>query len=199
MKGTQQRWKRRLAAALYVVALAAGAVAVSLGVALLGRAARRGHSVGAGDPNWILLAIALTSFAYAMREAGVWRLPVPSSPWQVPATWVRFGVFPSMALFGAAVGPGFLTRTPYPTYLVMLGWDAYLGMPSLGIVVGLLYATGRSLGVVIAAFAPTAEAVMNIPHRLVGLREAARGLTVGVLGTFSLYALVCWMLMFQSR
>jgi len=95
-----------------------------------------------------------------------------------------------MALFGAAVGPGFLTRTAYPTYLVMIAWDVFVGVPVFGIVVGILYAAGRSAGVVIAAFAGTAEAAEGIPHSLPRFAEACHDLNAGLLGTFSSYAIL---------
>src|SRR5437016_5597481 len=158
VKGSQQWWKTRGAAAVYVLTLGAGALLIGVGVALLGRAIHQGNAVAALTSHRVVLVVGLGSFAYALREAGIWRVPLPSSPWQVPRAWVGFGLFRSMALFGAAVGPGFLTRTAYPTYLVMIAWDVFVGVPMFGIVVGILYAAGRSAGVVIAAFAGTAEA-----------------------------------------
>lgn len=186
----EARWKRQLAAAVYVVALGVGAVLVGVGAALLGSAVHHGISVAALTSHRVILVIGLASFAYAMREAGIWRVPLPSSPWQVPRTWTGLGLLPSMGLFGAAVGPGLLTRTAYPAYLFMVVWDAFVGIPAFGVVVGLLYAAGRSMGVVIAAFPRTTEAAESIPHNLRPLSEASHYLNAALLGMFFSYALV---------
>jgi hypothetical protein len=51
-------------------------------------------------------------------------LELPLSRWQVPGRWARYGHVCYSAAFGAALGPGVVTRLPSPSLLLLLAWSS---------------------------------------------------------------------------
>src|SRR5947207_575695 len=96
-----------------VAAFAAGAVAAgaALGWALGSAAAWAGG--GGAHAAWAAAAIVA---AYAGREAGIIRLPVPQLRRQVPQRWREVLPLPATSfLYGAGLGVGFVTYVPVAT------------------------------------------------------------------------------------
>jgi hypothetical protein len=65
-------------------------------------------------------AVAAAGIVYASADLLGKRLPVPSSRWQVPAAWSKFGQLVFGALFGAVLGTGVLTVVPYVGFYLLL-------------------------------------------------------------------------------
>ena len=179
--------RKKLAAVLaYSLPLAAGAVGVGVLIAFVGNVAWGNLATAEASAPWLAL-LGVTALAYAVGEHGFRRLPVLSSHWEVPRSWTRGSNLRSMALFGAAVGPGILTRSLYPAFGFMILWSAVLGVPAFGAVLGLLYAAGRSTGVIAAGFKKTGDAVADVPHGVSLLAAESHYLNAAVLILFASY------------
>jgi hypothetical protein len=117
----------RIALALH----AAGAtVAAGLfGALLAGAGALLGAPWGAAG----LIGLAGVALGYALREAGVVKLPVPARRRQVPSWWRTFYSPPVAALlYGLGLGIGFLTYLSYGTFVAVSAAAVASGDPLLG-------------------------------------------------------------------
>lgn len=102
-------------------------------------------------PDVALALIAVYGAYYGLVEAlGGRSLRAPGRRWQVPSHWVR-GVSPwrRVAVWGAVLGPGFLTRNPYAGFGLLPIVVAAAGSLRLGVtlaaVLGFLHGLGRAL------------------------------------------------------
>ena len=130
-----------------VAAFAAGSVAAgaALGWALGWASARAG---GGGEHGaW---AAAVVVAAYAAREAGLLRLPVPQLRHQVPQRWRELLPLPATAfLYGAGLGVGFVTYVPVATLAAVAAAIA-LADPGAGMAAMAAFGAGRAIVLVLA-------------------------------------------------
>jgi len=129
-----------------VAAFAAGAVAAgaALGWALGSAAAWAGG--GGAHAAWAAAAIVA---AYAGREAGIIRLPVPQLRRQVPQRWREVLPLPATSfLYGAGLGVGFVTYVPVATLAAVVA-AIVLADPAAGAVA--LAASGAGRAIVLVA------------------------------------------------
>lgn len=149
--GYAQRMRVTVAAcaAFALGALAGGAVTFG-GLALLG------HTLGAGGGAAAALAVAVLLSAAAGDVAG--RRIVPQIRRQVPESWRRrMPIAMAAALYGVLLGLGFTTFVlSYAVYALAAACLA-LGDPATGLAVGLAFAVGRIVPVVVLAPAQGSE------------------------------------------
>lgn len=124
-------------AAVYSFALVVTAVSFFTGLAVAG------HQITIASPGLSILAVVM--LAYAVREIGRLRLPLPSSHWQVPRSWINLGPTKGAVLYGVMMGAGFFTRAPFGTYHALLLWSFVAGSPLLGAGTGLAFGLARAL------------------------------------------------------
>lgn len=100
-----------------------------------------------------LLALLPYCTYYGMVESiGVPGFPPPSSRWQVPQSFVAGkSVTRRILVWGALLGPGFVTRNPFAGFAALGLAVAGLGSVPLGLsvagAIGIAHATGRALAV----------------------------------------------------
>lgn len=140
--------RRRLVSALACAAFAAGALAG--GVATFGGLALLGDALGTGGAVAIALVIAALLVAAAGDAAG--RRIVPQIRRQVPESWRRLlPVALAAALYGVLLGLGFTTFVLSFAVYALAAACLALGDPALGVLVGVAFAAGRSVPVVVLA------------------------------------------------
>lgn len=117
--------------------IVAATVVVALG-ALVSRAILRPSVVAVG-------LVGILAIGSGLREEGVIRFPAVSRDWQVPKGWMeRYGFWGGAALYGATLGTGFMTRTPFLSYHVMaLATLAFATVPQ-ALVIGCVYGIARA-------------------------------------------------------
>src|ERR1700685_368943 len=98
-----------------------------------------------------LLAVAIVSIAYAFQQAGLWRLPVMQSTWQVPRRWTQKGSVICSWLYGLCLGCGVTVRLNSCLYPV-LTWLILDGSMGEDIGAMCIYGAARSIPVWIAHF-----------------------------------------------
>ena len=127
---------------------AAGAVAG--GVATFGGLALLGHALGAGQGAAVAIAAALLLAAAAGDAAG--RRIVPQVRRQVPESWRRVLPVPLAAgLYGVLLGLGFTTFVLSFAVYALAAACLVLGDVATGLAVGLAFAAGRFVPVVVLA------------------------------------------------
>jgi hypothetical protein len=98
-----------------------------------------------------LLVVALYGAYFGIAEAlGRRGVPAPGSRWQVPQGFVRSASRRrKLVLWGAILGPGFLTRNPYAGFGMLVALTTLAGSAWLGLIVaavtGACHGTGRAL------------------------------------------------------
>jgi hypothetical protein len=134
-----------------VVSCAAFAVgALAGGVATFGGLALLGHALGTGGGAMAAVAVAALLVAAAGDAAG--RRIVPQVRRQVPESWRRVLPVPlAAALYGVLLGLGFTTFVLSFAVYALAAACLALGVPSVGVAVGLAFAVGRILPVVVLA------------------------------------------------
>ena len=143
--GYAQRMRATLVAcATFAVGALAGGAATFGGLALLGSA------LGAGEGAAVAVAVALLIAAAAGDAAG--RRIVPQVRRQVPESWRRVLPVPLAAgLYGVLLGLGFTTFVLSFSVYALAGACVVLGDPAAGVAVGVAFATGRVVPVVVLA------------------------------------------------
>lgn len=96
----------------YVVALLIGAVILAALLYLVGRLA--GHPPLAAVGTIALISAGVGSTRLAAR--------LPTSTWQVPRSWARFGHTAFAAVFGGILGLGFVTVMPSIGFYTLVAW-----------------------------------------------------------------------------
>jgi hypothetical protein len=128
-------------AGAYAAALIVTAVALFAGVAALGSWLAL-HVAG-------LVPLAVAMLLYAAGEIGLLRVPLPSSHWQVPRSWIALGRLRGAALYGALMGAGFFTRAPFATYHALVAWALVAGSAPLGAILGFAFGCARAATLVL--------------------------------------------------
>ena len=143
--GYAQRMRTTIVAcAMFAVGAVAGAVATFGGLALLGQA------LGAGGGAAVAIVAALLLAAAAGDAAG--RRIVPQVRRQVPESWRRLLPVPLAAgLYGVLLGLGFTTFVLSFAVYALAAACLVLGDTTIGLVVGLAFAAGRIVPVVVLA------------------------------------------------
>jgi hypothetical protein len=132
------------ACATFAAGALAGAVVTFGGLALLGRALGAGHGAAVAVAAALLLAA-------AAGDAGGRRI-VPQIRRQVPESWRRvLPVALASALYGVLLGLGFTTFVLSFAVYALAAACVVLGDPTIGLVVGLAFAAGRIVPVIVLA------------------------------------------------
>jgi hypothetical protein len=134
-------------------------------------------------------ALGIIALAYALRELGWLRLPVPGRDWQVPASWVRRGFYRSAVIFGGTVGFGVFTRIPYASLPILLGWLFVSGNVPLGAATGIVYGALRALSIYSGASSQETEQLVKLNQRLIALTPVMHQVTGLALAVFAAYLL----------
>jgi hypothetical protein len=144
-QGYAQRMRTTaVACATFAIGALAGGAATFGGLALLG------HALGAGHGGAVAIAAALLLAAAAGDVAG--RRIVPQVRRQVPESWRRVLPVPFAAgLYGVLLGLGFTTFVLSFAVYALAAACLVLGDPTTGLVVGLAFAAGRTVPVVVLA------------------------------------------------
>jgi len=153
------------------LAFTAGALAG--GVLTFGGLALAGQALGLG--GGVAATVAAGALLLAAAGDATGRRLVPQIRRQVPESWRRLLPVPlASALYGVLLGLGFTTFVlSFATYGIALACAA-LGEPAVGVAVGVAFAVGRAIPVVVLAPVPYAAAAMaERPAVLRGLRTAA--------------------------
>ncbi len=130
-----------------VGAFAAGAVGA--GAALGWALGSVGAWAGGGSTHAAWAAAAIVA-AYAGREAGILRMPVPQLRRQVPQRWREVMPLPATALlYGAGLGLGFVTYVPVATFAAVVA-AIVLADPAAGAVALAAFGAGRAIVLVAA-------------------------------------------------
>ena len=130
-----------------VAAFAAGAMGA--GAALGWALGSAGAWAGGGSTHAAWAAAAIVA-AYAGREAGILRLPVPQLRRQVPQRWREMLPLPATAfLYGAGLGLGFITYVPVATFAAVVA-AVVLADPAAGAVALAAFGAGRAIVLVAA-------------------------------------------------
>lgn len=150
--GSRGKWA--VSMTLHVVA--ATLVAAAFG-ALLGAA---GEALGAPwGSGWAVLVVGV-GVAVLLREAGVLGFAVPQLRRQVPSWWrTYFGPHAAAALYGGALGVGFLTFVRHATLLIVVVVAVATGDPVLGALVVAPFGLARAAAVGVAGLGRQAETV----------------------------------------
>jgi hypothetical protein len=140
--------QRMRTTAIACATFAGGALAG--GVATFGGLALLGDALGAGHGAAVAIAAALL-LAAAAGDAGGRRI-VPQVRRQVPEAWRRVLPVPAAAgLYGVLLGLGFTTFVLSFAVYALAAACVVLGDTAIGLAVGLAFATGRILPVVVLA------------------------------------------------
>lgn len=111
-----------------------------------------GGVLGAAQGRSRFFVLAAVSTAYALREAGVLRLPLPSLKRQVPDWWRTFFSPPVAAtLYGLGLGAGFLTFLTFGTYAAVISAAVVSGDPLVGGIICAPFGIARGLSMLVAA------------------------------------------------
>lgn len=150
--GSRGRWA--VSVTLHVVAatLVAGVFGSALGAA--------GEALGAPwGSGWAVVVLAVC-IAALLREAGVLAYAVPQLRRQVPSWWrTYFGPYAAAALYGGALGVGFLTFVRHATLLVVVVAAVATGDPLLGAVLVAPFGLARAGAVGLAGLREQAQTV----------------------------------------
>ena len=98
-----------------------------------------------------LITICIIEAVYIAADVADIRLPVPTSTWQVPRSWVHHGEATFAFLFGLSLGAGFLTVVPFVGFYSLLISIALVQPPSLAIATMLVYGVVRSAPLIAVA------------------------------------------------
>ena len=130
------RSRQRLALALFALGALAASAALGAALGLVGGLV--------GTRPALVGAAALAALA-AVRELGLFRLPLPQSRRQVPERWRRELPLPLWSAgYGAGLGAGFLTFQPVATFWVACAAALALGRPVLAAGCFAFYGAGRA-------------------------------------------------------
>lgn len=182
-QGYAQRMRiTAVACVTFALGALAGGVATFGGLALLGAA------LGAGHGAAVALAVALL-LAAAVGDAGGRRI-VPQVRRQVPESWRRVLPVPLAAgLYGVLLGLGFTTFVLSFAVYALAAACLALGDVQAGLAVGLAFAVGRILPVVVLAPAQTTERGIDIAAGMAerpGVLRAIRAAGAVALGVAAL-------------
>src|SRR5947207_15146173 len=134
---------RGIAGLTFALGLAVGATALFGSLGALGTAIRPGRTV-------VIAAVALAAAAALADLAGL-RVR-PQVPFQVPERWRRTMPLPrALFLYGLLLGTGVTTFVPAAAVWALLPLCVALGSPAAAIEVGLGFALGRTLPVLLLA------------------------------------------------
>jgi hypothetical protein len=98
----------------------------------------------------LVVVVAYGAYFGAMEALGGRGIPPPGSRWQVPQGFVRNATRRrKLVIWGAILGPGFLTRNPYAGFGMLVALAALAGNARLGLItgvaIGACHGTGRAV------------------------------------------------------
>jgi hypothetical protein len=167
--------RRALAAssAAFAVGLGLGGAFVFGALGLAGATLHPGHTA-------VALAVAVAVAAAAIDAAG--RRVRPQVRFQVPESWRRRMPLPrALFLYGLLLGTGLTTYVPAATAWALLPLALVLGNVTGPLAIGLSFAAGRALPVLILAWHGEETVLAERPHGLRALRAlAALSLVLGL-------------------
>lgn len=138
---------RRLSLGLHCAGCVTGGAILGAGLGLLGDNFDM-QSVVQRSSQPMLVGLGGLCLGCAGRELRLWRLPLPSSPWQVPAWWLLRAPARAVAFaYGVVLGAGVFTRIPSSTFYPLVIMVAVLGDPFLGAAAFSLFGFARSVPV----------------------------------------------------
>ena len=117
-------------------------------------------------PTWSWSVVVGIALLYALCELLGRPLRAPTRRWLVPMSWARFGRRWSAFLFGAAVGGGVFTTTPYIGLHLALVAVLIAGVPMWGVAVLGMFGLFRGL-VVLGANVAATRAGLEDPRTFV--------------------------------
>ena len=138
----------------------------------------------------LAIALGAVTLAYALHEVGLVRLPIPGRSWQVPVEWVRYGFYRSAVIFGGTVGLGVITRVPYASLPILLGWLIVSGNITYGAIVGLVYGAVRAASIYSSYNVASPEQLVTLNERIMGYAPSLHQVNGLVLATFAAYLLI---------
>jgi hypothetical protein len=127
-----------LRSCLYLAALTTGGALFAVVLSVVGQ------SIAGKQAVVILAPLALVM---AIREIGLIRVRLPNSPYRVPREWLRLGYWRGPLLYGVAMGPGFLTSTPFASYHVFVLWILLGATPVIAGFAGALFGLVRGASI----------------------------------------------------
>ena len=106
--------------------------------------------------RWAAIGFAIV---FGGSEVAGWRLRAPTSGWQVPFSWVRRRPgWIKIVIWGGLLGPGVITRNPYPSVwmlpLLLASFTSLSAGVAAGLVVGVLQGGARAAGILREQWAP---------------------------------------------
>lgn len=94
----------------------------------------------------VAVFVGIFALAYAMSDAGFYRLPRPRLMNAVPVTWWRrWRPYWAAIAYGGALGLGITTRIPFGAFYVLCIWCAISGQVEYGMILMGMYGASRSL------------------------------------------------------
>jgi hypothetical protein len=132
---------------LYLLGSLIGAGAMGWTLTSIGGLMRHRWLAG-GENNYVSAALGLFFLLASVRAAGVLRFALPQSRWQVPRIWLhtmgeRVGAF----AFGSVLGASFFNPVVCISFYAVVLWIVLMAGRSVGLLLALLYVTGRVLPV----------------------------------------------------
>jgi hypothetical protein len=177
----------------HALGLLAGAVLTGGLLAWIG-----GMTVGWVDRTALGVVVAIIVAAYALAD--LWslplRMPTAGRNWQVPRRWIGEITGPlTYFLFGGLLGVGFLTIAPYAALTALLVREFTIGLPPVGMLLGLAFGSGKVIAVLIGELQATSvrdshALVQGIANRMAVWQKtlAASGFLAAALSAWSALA-----------
>jgi len=129
----------------------------------------------------IVLLLGLAALVLSGSAAGLVRLPVPESRWQVPRKWLSS--LPQVlgaGLFGICLGVGVMTRITITLYVVLV-WAVVSGSAQSGAVVMAVYALCRTIPLWVLYFVSKGDGEKRYRYAVIAERWGAAASLVSAL------------------
>jgi len=140
-------------AGVHLVATAGAAAGFGVLLALIGSLLSPVTVSVKGHVFVAALMLGTLTFAYALRDFGLVRVPYPTSHRQVPREWFgRYSHRVTALYWGLGLGVGVTTMVPSGSLYVVLLWILVFGDPARGAALMLIYGFTRGLPPVISAW-----------------------------------------------
>jgi hypothetical protein len=149
------------------------------------------YAVGSVFGHLPLILVALAAALLGLVDLGLPPVRLPSSPWRIPRSWVRFGHPAYSAIFGASLGTGLLTALASPALYAMVLWGTAAHAWADAAIVFVGFAVGRVVPVIgIAADAYLRRKAAADPYVIDAALVPLRALEATALLAFALTVLL---------